>query len=65
MAGDQRAEAGGNDQRHQQMTREQPGHGGQYDAMFQAGGNRVDRKVLAELQKDGRLSVTELADRVA
>jgi DNA-binding Lrp family transcriptional regulator len=26
--------------------------------------DRIDRKILAELQKDGRLSVTELADRV-
>lgn len=26
--------------------------------------DRTDRKILAELQKDGRLSVTELADRV-
>ena len=26
--------------------------------------DRIDRNILAELQKDGRLSVTELADRV-
>ncbi|MNJ39643.1 Leucine-responsive regulatory protein [compost metagenome] len=26
--------------------------------------DRIDRKILAELQKDGRLSVTELAERV-
>lgn len=26
--------------------------------------DRIDRKILCELQKDGRLSVTELADRV-
>lgn len=26
--------------------------------------DRIDRKILAELQQDGRLSVTELADRV-
>ncbi|MEF3033771.1 MULTISPECIES: Lrp/AsnC family transcriptional regulator [Pseudomonas aeruginosa group] len=26
--------------------------------------DRIDRKILAELQNDGRLSVTELADRV-
>ncbi|QJI40756.1 Lrp/AsnC family transcriptional regulator [Pseudomonas sp. ADAK2] len=26
--------------------------------------DRTDRKILSELQKDGRLSVTELADRV-
>ncbi|MFP3498118.1 AsnC family transcriptional regulator, partial [Pseudomonas sp. SIMBA_059] len=26
--------------------------------------DRTDRKILAELQKDGRLSVTELAERV-
>ncbi|MGL6245903.1 Lrp/AsnC family transcriptional regulator [Pseudomonas sp.] len=26
--------------------------------------DRIDRKILSELQKDGRLSVTELADRV-
>lgn len=27
--------------------------------------DRTDRKILAELQRDGRLSVTELADRVS
>lgn len=26
--------------------------------------NRTDRKIIAELQSDGRLSVTELADRI-
>lgn len=26
--------------------------------------DRIDRRILAELQRDGRLSVTELADRV-
>ncbi|MCF5088172.1 AsnC family transcriptional regulator, partial [Pseudomonas gessardii] len=26
--------------------------------------DRIDRNILAELQKDGRLSVTELAERV-
>ncbi|SQI44508.1 Leucine-responsive regulatory protein [Serratia plymuthica] len=26
--------------------------------------DKIDRKILAELQFDGRLSVTELADRI-